>query len=700
MFWNNFPLSKLFFPFLAGNLLAFCLPVDQNQTKSLCFFLFILILLFYLFRFESSYRYRYLLGLLVFPAFFLAGASLRRAEEDSIQRSELADTLIEQELIFVVRLVDEPQAKTNSWKVQAQLLGIIDSLPRVITPCEMILYLELDSLRPAPEYGDVFLVAGRIQKVAPVHNPGEFDYQSFLYRKGVLYQAFAKSDSYRIQQKDQANYLVSVAKRTRKYLMRQLAANGLSGQEFSVASAVLLGYDELLDAEQRKAFSGSGAMHVLCVSGLHVGIIYMIISMLVSRLSFLNRRKWFKALMILTFIWMYALITGLAPSVLRASAMFSFVVIGNSLGRRTHIYNSLLASAFLLVLINPMIIYAVGFQLSYLAVIGIVSLHPLVYSLWSPKRNLPDKIWSLVAVSIAAQLTTFPLAMHYFNQFPNYFIATNLIVIPLSTCILYCGILSCILIPVPYLNTAVTWLLSLLVKIMNASAVFIESMPGAVTRDVFLSEPSVLILYLLLICASLWIIQRKKKLVWTLPPLLILLLFLGITRKFHVADQHVICVYDNGRHPSIDFMNGREAVFLADSVLLADESKHGFHLSGHRIQQDIVKVEGKDLYVDSIFPPYVKKVQHLLEFKGFRMVLIDSVSASFRSDSLFPADALFITGNPYLRIDEIVNQYKPSLVLISSDNSIYQTKRWIPELDSLGVDYWDIREKGAWIHRF
>jgi competence protein ComEC len=341
----------------------------------------------------------------------------------------------------------------------------------------------------------------------------------------------------------------------------------------------------------------------------------------------------------------------------------------------------------------------VGFQLSYLAVIGIVSLHPPIYGLWSPKRNLTDKIWSLIAVSIAAQAATFPLATHYFSQFPNYFIATNLIVIPLSTCILYCGMLSCILIPVPYLNTAVTWLLSFLVKMMNASVAFIEGMPGAVSRDIFLSGHSAFILYLILALAYLWIIQPRKRMVWILFPLILFLLLLGITRKSQLADQQLICVYDTGRHPSMDFIDGREAVFLADSILLADESKQGFHLSGNRIQHAVKRVEGLDVYTDSIYTASLIKKQHLLEFKGFRMVLIDSLSVTFRSDSILEADAMFITGNPYLRMSELVDQYRPSLVLISSDNSIYQTKRWIPELDSLGIDYWDIREKGAWVRR-
>ena len=248
------------------------------------------------------------------------------------------------------------------------------------------------------------------------------------------------------------------ALKLRKSFINIFENQGISGRNFAVVTALVLGMDDYLDNDTRKEFSSAGAIHILCVSGLHVGVIYMVLNAL---LFFLKRNKYARALrslILLIGIWFYAMLTGLAPAVLRAATMFSFVIIGTGIKRKAGVFNSLTVSAFILLLFNPFLIYNVGFQLSYAAVIAIVAIQPTIYQIWQPKNKIADNIWGITTVSVAAQLGTAPLGLFYFHQFPNYFIITNLIAIPLATLILYAGFLSVILSPLTIVAKCITWL--------------------------------------------------------------------------------------------------------------------------------------------------------------------------------------------------------------------------------------------------
>lgn len=147
-----------------------------------------------------------------------------------------------------------------------------------------------------------------------------------------------------------------------------------------------------------------------------------------------------KLLILLLCLWSYAFITSLSPSVMRAVTMFSFIAIANVMQRQTNIYNTLAASAFLLLILEPNMVFEVGFQLSYLAVLGIVSIYPIVYPLFVFKSKWTDTLWQLNCVSIAALIATFPLGIFYFHQFPNYFLVANILVLPLIPFIIYFGL--------------------------------------------------------------------------------------------------------------------------------------------------------------------------------------------------------------------------------------------------------------------
>ena len=202
--------------------------------------------------------------------------------------------------------------------------------------------------------------------------------------------------------------------------------NKLEGKEYAVVSALVAGYTDDLDIETMKAFADTGTLHVLSVSGMHVGIIYYVLNLL---LLFLSKHRYgniLRVLILLSFLWLYSMITGMSAAVMRSAAMLSFIIVGKSFNRYVNTYNIIAASIFFLLIMNPFTLMDVGFQLSYISVIGIIWLQPHIYSIFDFNTKWKDEIWKVVSVSIAAQIATFPLGIFYFHQFPNYFLPSNL----------------------------------------------------------------------------------------------------------------------------------------------------------------------------------------------------------------------------------------------------------------------------------
>ncbi|MDX9880860.1 MAG: ComEC/Rec2 family competence protein [Prolixibacteraceae bacterium] len=417
--------------------------------------------------------------------------------------------------------------------------------------------------------GCQIVFSARLNLIKNQGNPFETDYQAFMQRQGIGYSVYLTSDDYTVLTKRSSNLFIR-AENCRDKLLSILRQHNISGEEYTVVAALTLGYRKELDAETRDYFASSGAMHVLAVSGLHVGIIYLLFAFLLSPL----KRKRYGALpytvLVASLIWFYALLAGLSPSVQRAAVMFTFVLIGQNMKRPVNIFNSLAASAFLLMLFNPQVILEVGFQLSYLAVAGIVLFQPVFYHMINVPNRWLDKLWSLLTVSIAAQLATFPLGLFYFSQFPNYFWLSNFIVIPAATLILGATFLLFLLSPVPVLSDWIGIIIRESTRLMLVSLKGIDSLPLAVTGNISIS-PLQAVLLMLIIAFGYWFIQSKS-----IRELRLLLLLTGafflssFSQNYRLLNQKKMIVY-NFEYPVIQFINGRNNYILTDPAKISEE---------------------------------------------------------------------------------------------------------------------------------
>jgi competence protein ComEC len=360
--------------------------------------------------------------------------------------------------------------------------------------------------------GDVLMIHSDLNRIDNKNNPGEFDTKAYWNNQNIYTIGFVSDEDIQFIKNDDSRGITDSFEHLREYLSSILEAH-LEGSDLAIAQALILGDKSLLSKEDRSSFSNAGAMHVLAVSGLHVGIVLYLLIFLFKQLPrYISKNN--ASLFALLIIWVYAGVTGFSPSVLRASFMFSLLVLGQLMGRRTDGLNILFFSAFVLLILNPLLIYNIGFQLSYLAMIGIFTLYkPIANAFWIKNKWL-RKIWEGTAVGIAAQLVTVPLSLYYFHQFPNYFALSNLIVMLSAGVILGTGLLLFFFHKIGFMTQLFGVLLSSLLSVMLFAIQYIESIPGSVARGFEFSESVLMLIYFCLFFLLFIELERRGK--WVL----------------------------------------------------------------------------------------------------------------------------------------------------------------------------------------
>ena len=350
---------------------------------------------------------------------------------------------------YIIATIKEPCVeKAKSYKALATVNFIANGDTTYSATGDVLLYLAKDSGIKIPQYGDKIIFSNNLQQIKNSGNPGAFDYARYSAFHQLFHQAYLKkNDWHLIEHTKLAGYKSYIFDLREK--IKNIIYNYIPGDdEKAIAVALLIGYKVDLDKDLVQAYSNAGVVHLIAISGLHMGIIYSILFWLFTKIPFVKRSKKARLVLILLCLWSFALLTGASGSVLRSAFMFSFIATGIAFNKKASIYNSMAASAFLLLCYNPFLLWDVGFQLSYFAVLGIVISQPFIVKWFYFKNKFVNAIWQLSSVSLAAQLFTFPICMYYFHQLPLLFLLSNLIAIPLTTIALWTCILLIIISPI------------------------------------------------------------------------------------------------------------------------------------------------------------------------------------------------------------------------------------------------------------
>ena len=525
--------------------------------------------------------------------------------------------------ICLATVVEKPQEKNNSFKSVLKISTVKQNDTIFRTNEKILVYFEkeenADDLMP----GDQIIFSTSPQFIKNYGNPFEFDYKKYLANKKIYRQLYLSSENWKTTNSQSQFTLTVYAEQIREKLLSVYRNQTLGKNELEILSALTLGYKRELDPETKRIFSASGAMHVLAVSGLHVGIVFWVITLL---FGFLRKQKsgriFFVILSILS-LWSYAFITGLSPSVMRASTMFTIFVIGDNLNRKANTYNSLAASALLLLLFNPNNLFEVGFQLSYSAVFGIVFLQPKLSKLIPVKNKFLKFFWSLLTVSVAAQIATFPLTAFYFNQFPIYFWITNLIIIPAVMILIPLGLALLLFSKIAVVSSLLAFLLNLIIKSCFIILSKIELLPFSIQE---ISIHPFELLFLIGILFSIYLLLQKFNARHLKTTLILILFFLisSLTINIGQSKSREIIFYNSTENTTIQLIRGRKNYVVSQHLIEPD--KNMFNL----INRTNLKLKlNPSIYItneDSLFDNFLFAKNGIILFEGKIILFENSLS--------------------------------------------------------------------------
>ncbi|MBN8825629.1 MULTISPECIES: ComEC/Rec2 family competence protein [unclassified Spirosoma] len=555
-----------------------------------------------------------------------------------------------------------------------------------------------------PSYGEVWIVSGAPRPIDPPLNPGEFNYKRYLSYRNIGHQQYLRPFQRQVLSVDPPNPVTRLATQVNRWADSVLTQQIGTRPEFGVVNAMILGVRDDLDTEQYRAYSAAGAVHILSVSGLHVGILFQVLTFL---LGFLAKRKGGKLLMAalqLTILWFYALVTGFSPPVLRSAGMFSMVIVANALGRQQQLPNTLGASAFFILCFDPYALFSAGFQLSYLAVAGIGAWQSSLYqsvTFWSTWAN---RLWELTAVALVAQLITFPLGVFYFHQFPTYFLLANPVVIVMSEILLPLAMLCLALSWLPYLNSVLGWLLQKVAWLLNGAVQLTSELPGAAWDGLWLSPAALGLTYGIIFCGAALLLTRNRDYLWATCVASIALAVVLIAEMSHQAHQEKLAVHFLPHHTAVSLTSGRQCTLLTD-LDSTDTRSYDFYLKNTFGQWGILRTRTAYLQRSGTPGGTLVSVPGLHQSRDWALwvwhdkTILLANKFNGRSNWRLPAvvDYLIIRRNALREWSQLNKRVVARHIIFDDSNRTPLTDKLLAEARERGISCFSVRQMGAYV---
>lgn len=561
--------------------------------------------------------------------------------------------------------------KLKSTAKNQRFVAIVHSVDRFQSTGKLLVNIRLDSARTPYSIGDKLRFYTKIFANQPPLNPDQFDYGRYLSNKNIFASAYLQPIDIHVAKSPEKS-IWYYADRIRKRILTNLQQSNFRQKELNVLAALILGQQQDISPDVLRNYQFAGAVHILSVSGLHVGFIVLFLNF---GLKLLPKKPWVSFLNIVIVIlglWSFAVVAGLSPSVVRSVTMFSFVAIGMHLKRSTNIYHTLLVSIFLILLFQPSFLFDVGFQLSYIAVLAIVWLQPMLANVWTPKSKPVRYFANIFTVSIAAQLGAFPLSLYYFHQFPGLFFITNLVIIPFLGVIMAAGVLVMVIaafaVPPPILTQFLQYCLLLLNTIIGR----IASVESFILKDIPFNLQMLVTMYVLIVLLIFWI---KK------PSFQNLVLALFATLGFQMA-----CLttrWNNNHITEMIVFNVRQKSQIA--------IRNGGQLTIYN--RDSIADNNINAYQTANFIAAAKRFQvsNTLFFKQKKILLIDSAAVV---PAKVAADVVILTQSPKLNLDRTLQTFKPKIVIADGSNYKSYVALWKQTCIKKKIPFHATAEKG------
>lgn len=686
-YYQWYPFFRLLIPLVAGILCGDAFPqvVPVWGLGLACLLLFAGLSVCHCLCFRRLY------GVLLFLLLSVVGYM---GMDRQMRRSDFPFSNLSSTYRIVVR--GKPETKGRSVLCQGGLLEEVrqDTVLAFSRPPLFLFYFPKDSMATCLKLGDELLIHTRLAPPVNNGNPYEFDYVRYLRHQGVAGTAYVAAGHWRVTGHDVARTFRQEALEYREKVLSLYRDLGFKGDELAVLSALTVGDKAALGDDIRETYSVAGASHVLALSGLHIGFIYALLFFLFTPLW----RRWrvlkpMLLLLIVLFLWGFAFFTGLSASVVRSVIMFSLCAFAGLQSEKVWSMNTLLSAAFLMLLYNPVWLYDVGFQLSFVAVAAILIIQPRLYALWKVKNRFLRYGWGLVTVSVAAQVGTAPLVLFYFSRFSTHFLLTNLVAIPMVSLILYAAVLLLLLTPFSFLQGAFAAVVKALVSAQNAMLRWIEHLPLSSMDGIWIDGWEVLLYFLflgLLCCAVMRRIYRNVFL--TLFALLLLVSYHSVSAMLH-APQRSIVFYNVRGCPVVHCLSESGKSWLACADSLPDRTRLTRTLSPY---WNRLQLEVPQWVADGYAVPGLSMQDGIVCYAGKRICLLcDGRWQGKESVSPASIDYLYVSHGYRGGMAELVSLFSIGTVVLDASLSDYCRHQIVDDCIRMGIPYLSLSQKGS-----
>jgi len=669
----QFPLTKITLIFILGILLSYFLkPIPSIAFSILAISLFGFLLIY--FSFTRNSKKSFLFGIATYLLAFSIGITTQTVHTDSRKPNNYSNykNVFNENHTFTLTLREKLKANTFS----DRYVALLNSIDGKKVSGRILLNIHKDSLKSNLIIGNQLKINGLLNKNSPQKNPNQFDYSKYLENKQIYGQLYADPNQIQINSTINKDiWYYTAVLRTR--IIQNLEKANFNSKELNVAIALIMGQQQDIDPEITQDYQYAGAVHILSVSGLHIGFILLFVTFLLKPFLNTKRGSFIKLLITVIALFLFGILAGLAPSVVRSVVMFSFVAIGQYLKRNTNILHTLLVSILLILLFEPSFLFDVGFQLSYVALFFIVWLQPLFANIWKPKNKILNYFWEILTVSFAAQIGTLPLSIYYFHQFPGLFFVTNLVVIPFLGIIMSLGTLVMVL-------AAFNWVPFYPAKILEICIFFLDKLIGHIAsleqfifKGIPLNTPLLISSYLAIIAFILAFEHRKIKYVFGVLSTIIIFQISCISTKWQVQNQTEFIVLNKVKNTQLIERNGANATIYSNENISKSTKNNSIITS----------------YLTANFSTlqHQYKLKNLIYFKGNKILLIDS-------SKVYPLnvhpDILVLTQSPKVNLERLLQTVKPKIIVADASNYKSIEKNWAATCLKQKIPFHSTNEKG------
>ena len=613
---------------------------------------------------------------LSFLLFYLIGVSAVYFNND-VNYKDYYQNYAEKNSTIVLRVDKVLKSGLFNDKYEVEVVQI-DSIK---TRGKVLLNIQEDSLRELLEVDDLLYVKSVFQKVSPPLNPHQFNYKDYLAKQGIHQQLFLENKEFK-RIGSHGFSIQGLSAKFRNHVRESLNNYQFKSDELAVINALLLGERKEISKQLIIDYSRAGTIHILAVSGLHVGIILLILTWFFKPLERLKRGKQFKTLLVVLFLWMFAFVAGLSASVVRAVTMFTFLAIGLSFQRKNVVEFSLISSMFFLLVLKPMFLFDIGFQLSYLAVFGIIWVQPKLYKIYQPKFKIVDKIWQLLTVSFAAQAGILPLSLYYFHQFPSLFWLSNLIIIPFLGGILIGGIVIISLALFGFLPQPLATIYGFVITQMNNFVSWVSHQEQFLLKDISFSFLVMIASYLFIIFLIRFLIDKSpKKMIYFLISILIVqTVFVFERHQKKVKSEFII--FQKSRSSVLGIRAGEKLLVYhnLDSLEIEKSNLMASYRIGENVQQYF------KAYNSSIF-----------QFEKQHILLVDSLGVY--QHNILKNLSVVLQYSPKINMERLIKTMQPKLIIADGSNYKSDVNRWEIICNKQKTPFYYTGKNGAYVLR-